>query len=192
MISMLFGLFPACPRPRVPASSTGLRHRGFTLIEILTVVVVIGIASAIILPQISSRDDQRVASASRELMADLLYAQNRAIAYQSRQYVQFNTQTNSWQVMADASGSPGAVITHPVNGTPYVVKVGTGTMAKVSLNSANFDGNTTISFDAIGVPYSWSASGGNVPLASGAVVFKAGTCQMTVNVAPYSGEITTK
>ncbi|HEY2587185.1 MAG TPA: GspH/FimT family pseudopilin [Tepidisphaeraceae bacterium] len=195
-MNSIFRLFPASPRPRVPACSSRVspsssRRGGFTLIEILTVVVVIGIASAVILPQMSSRDDQRVASASRELMADLLYAQNRAIAYQTRHYVQFNTQTNSWQVMTDASSAPGAIITHPVNGTPYVIKVGTGTMAKVTLNSVSFDGNTTISFDPLGMPFSWSASGGNVPLASGAVVFKAGTYQMTVNVAPYSGEITT-
>jgi prepilin-type N-terminal cleavage/methylation domain-containing protein len=187
-MNTIFRLFPASPRPRVSASSS--RH-GFTLIEILAVVVVIGIASAIILPQMNSRDDQRAASAARELMADLLYAQNRSIAYQTRHYVQFNTATNSWQVMVDSSGSPGPVITHPVNGTPYVVNVGTGTMAKVSLNSVNFDGNTTISFDAIGVPYSWSSTGGNVPLNSGAVVFKAGNYQMTVAVSPYSGEITT-
>ena len=190
MSSTSFRLFLASRRPRVPASSSV--RRGFTLIEILTVIVVIGIASAIILPQMTSRDDQRVASASRELMADLLYAQNRAIAYQTRHYVQFNTATNSWQVMVDAGGSPGAIITHPVNGTPYVVSVGTGAMSKVSLNSVSFDGNTTISFDPIGVPYSYSSSTNtNAPLASGAVVFKAGTFQMTVNVAPYSGEITT-
>lgn len=190
-MSGIFRLFPAFPRLRVPASNSPRSRRGFTLIEILAVVVVIGIASAVILPQINSRDDQRVASAARELMADLLYAQNRSIAYQTRHYVQFNTATNSWQVMVDSGGSPGPVITHPVNGTPYVASVGTGALSKVTLNSANFDGNTTISFDAIGVPYSWSSGGGNVPLNSGAVVFKAGTYQMTVAVAPYSGEITT-
>ena len=184
----IFRLFPAPPRPRASASSS---RRGFTLIEILTVVVVIGIASAVILPQMNSRDDQRAASAARELMADLLYAQNRSIAYQTRHYVQFNTATNSWQVMIDSGGSPGAIITHPVNGTPYVVNVGAGAMTKVSLDSVNFDGNTTISFDPVGVPYSWSASGGNAVLASGSVVFKAGTYTMTVAVAPYSGEITT-
>jgi MSHA pilin protein MshC len=195
MIS-IFRLFPASPRPRVPASPrlrvpASLPRRGFTLIEILTVVVVIGIASAVILPQINSRDDQRAASAARELMADLLYAQNRSIAYQTRHYVQFNTATNSWQVMIDSGGAPGAIITHPVNGTPYVISVGTGVMTKVSLNSVNFDGNTTISFDPVGVPYSWSSSGGNAVLASGSVVFKAGNYTMTVAIAPYSGEITT-
>jgi type II secretory pathway pseudopilin PulG len=155
------------------------------------VVVILGIASAVILPQMSSRDDQRVASAARTLMADLLYAQNRSIAYQTRNYVQFNTATNTWQVMVDSGGSPGSVITHPITGLPYTNTVGTGALAKVAINSASFDGNTTISFDAMGVPSSWSVAGGNVAMVSGSVVFQAGTNKMTVSISPYSGEITT-
>ena len=184
-------LFPASPRPRVPATLLHPRRSGFTLIEILMVVVILGIASAVILPEMSSRDDQRCASAARTLMADLLYAQNRSIAYQTRHYVQFNIATNTWQVMVDSGGSPGSVITNPISGMPYANTVGTGALSKVSLNSVNFDGNTTISFDQMGVPYSWSAAGGNVAMISGSIVFKAGTNQMTVQVSPYSGEITT-
>ena len=168
------------------------RHgaRAFTLIEILSVVIIIGVISAIIIPQIGSRDDQRVASAARELTADLLYAQNRSIAMQVRHYVQFNTATNNYQVMADSgSGTPGAVITHPVNGTPYSVSVNTGSLTGVKFTSVNFDGNTTVVFDAMGVPYSYNASTGTAALVSGAVVIGAGQNKMTVSVAPYSGEI---
>lgn len=183
------GFFSLSPRP---ALSPSARNSGFTLIEILAVVVIIGIASAVILPEMSSRNDQRVASAARTLMADLLYAQSRSIAYQTRHYVQFNTATNSWQVMVDSgTGSPGSVITHPVNGVAYVETVGTGSLTNVAISSASFDGNTTISFDQMGVPYSWNAAGGNVAMISGSVVFTAGTDQMTVKISPYSGEITT-
>ena len=178
------------PRPRVSASHKRSAS-GFTLIEILAVVVILGIASAIILPQMTSRDDQRVASSARTLMADLLYAQNRSIAYQTRHYVQFNAATNTWQVMVDSGGSPGSIITNPISGMPYTNTVGTGALSNVNIKSVSFDGNTTISFDQMGVPYSWSAAGGNVAMVSGSIVFKAGTNQMTVQVAPYSGEITT-
>lgn len=182
-------IFPASPRLRVSASSS--TPRAFTLIEILCVVVIIGLTSAIIVPQIGSRDDQRVASASRALMADLLYAQSRSIAYQTRHYVQFNTSTNTYQVMVDSgSGAPGSVITHPVNNTNYTVTVGTGSLARVALQSASFDGNATIAFDQMGVPWSWNSTTGLAPMSAGSVVFKAGVNQLTVSVAPYSGEIT--
>src|SRR5438874_2544168 len=84
--------------PRAPRGLAGLRRRstpargfrGFTLIEILCMVVVLGIASLVILPQITTRDDLKVAAAARALMADLLYAQNRSIALQKMHYVRFN------------------------------------------------------------------------------------------------------
>lgn len=163
-------------------------RRGFTLIEILCVVVIVGIASAIILPQISSRDDLRAASAARALMADLLYAQNRSIALQKMHYVQFNTATNTYQVLDNPS--PANVITHPVNQTPYTVTVGTGSLANVQIQSASFDGKNTVAFDSMGTPYSWSLVGGTTAMNSGSVVFQCGTNKLTVSVGAYSGEIT--
>jgi type II secretory pathway pseudopilin PulG len=151
------------------------------------VVIILGIASAIILPQLASRDDLRCAAAARALMGDLLYAQSRSIARGKMHYVQFSS--GSYQVMVDNAGSPGAVITNPVTQVPYVVTVGTGNLTNVSVKTANFDGNATVAFDAMGVPYSWSASTGLAVLNAGTVVFKAGTNTKTITVSAYSGQI---
>ena len=59
-----------------------IARRAFTLIEILTVVIILGISAAIIIPNVSNRDDMRAAGAARMVMADLIFAQNRAIATQ--------------------------------------------------------------------------------------------------------------
>jgi prepilin-type N-terminal cleavage/methylation domain-containing protein len=178
------GVFPASARPRVWASPG---KRGFTLIEILMVVIILGIASAIILPQLASRDDLRCASAARQLMGDLLYTQSRSIALGKMHYVQFSS--GSYSVMVDNSGAPGAVITNPVSQVPYTQTIGTGNLTNVSIKTANFDGNFTLAFDSMGVPYSWSGTTGLAALNSGTVVFKAGTNSKTITVSPYSGEI---
>jgi prepilin-type N-terminal cleavage/methylation domain-containing protein len=177
----------ALPRQGVRAANRNASRRGFTLIEILCVVVIIGIGSAIIVPQIGSRDDLRCVAAARQLMGDLLYAQSRSIALGKMQYVQFDTAGGTYKVL-DAV-SPNNVITNPVSQQAYTVTVGTGALAKVSITTASFDGNPTIGFDTMGVPYSWTSAAGPVAMSAGSVVFTSGTNKKTVSISPYSGQI---
>src|SRR5438067_9722696 len=95
------------------------KHRAFTLIEMLAVIVIMGIAAGIVIPQIGSRDDLRTASAAREVMADLIYAQNRAISTQLKHYVHFDGNTYTLYTRTDDSLELSA-ITHPLTKAPYV------------------------------------------------------------------------
>src|SRR5437879_4700725 len=97
-------------------------HRAFTLIEILTVVIILGICGAVLVPQLGSRDDLRVASASRQVMADLMYAQNRAISTQLKHYVEFNGNTYTLYSRPDDL-SPMTAIQHPVTRDSYIQKL---------------------------------------------------------------------
>src|SRR5437868_2198668 len=67
--------------------------RAFTLVEILMVVLILAIASAVIVPQIGSRSDLKVAAGARLVMSDLIWAQNRAITTQQQQFVVFGAQS---------------------------------------------------------------------------------------------------
>ncbi|MDB5174941.1 MAG: putative fimbrial protein [Phycisphaerales bacterium] len=164
------------------------KRPGFTLIEILVVVVIMGLTSAIILPQLGSRDDIKTVSAARGLASDLLYAQSRSIATGTMQYVVFNVSSGKYDVM-DSLG-PANIISHPVLHTPYEIVFGTAPLQSVSLNSVSFDGTTTIAFDTLGVPYSYaSATQTLAPLTAGTIVLKSGSATTTVTVQPYSGEI---
>src|SRR5688500_3499715 len=102
-------------RQRVAAAAaSAARHRmargskrrgGFTLAEILAVVVILGIASAIIIPQIGTRDDMRVKAAARTLVADLIYAQNLAISTGQVVYIRFDVAGNSYSLLTNPSSS---------------------------------------------------------------------------------------
>jgi prepilin-type N-terminal cleavage/methylation domain-containing protein len=167
-------------------------RRGFTLVEILVVVVILGIASAIIIPQIGSRDDLTAAAAARVMMADLIYAQNRAIATQQRQFVWFNGQ--QYTLMALDSSSTLQTIEHPVNLTAYTQVFGQSRTAfeKVSLNSWDFGGPSIIGFDELGSPFSYDSSTGTqtARASAGTIVIKCGASTLTVAVEPFTGETT--
>jgi prepilin-type N-terminal cleavage/methylation domain-containing protein len=166
------------------------QFRGFTLTEILCVVVILGIASAIILPQLGTRADLKAGSAARVVMADLMFAQNRAISRQTPQYVVFDVAAKKYCLQ---DGSPLATLTHPVNQKPYEITFGTGGdngLQDTTLASAEFDGGMTLAFDELGAPYSYDAVLGLTPLSSGAIKVSCEGYEITITIEPSTGELT--
>jgi prepilin-type N-terminal cleavage/methylation domain-containing protein len=169
--------------------------RAFTLVEILVVVVILGIAAAVVVPQIGTQSDLRAAAGARLVMADLIYAQNRAIATQTKHYVVFNTTAGS-QNYRIRMGSSLVDIPQPITKeTFYEVDFGQkGTaLSDISLGTVDIEGCAVIAFDELGVPYSYNAgtsattalstSGGST------IQIKCGTFTLTISVEPYTGEI---
>ena len=60
----------SAPTGRVAPSTTRQGSRGFTLIEIMVVVIIIGLLAAVIVPQIFGRvDDARIAKSKQDIQA---------------------------------------------------------------------------------------------------------------------------
>jgi len=174
---------------------------GFTLIEILVVVVILGIASAIVIPQIGSRDDLNAATAARALMADLIYAQNLAIAKQKSYYVRFYGESYS---VCDSNAL--VPIDHPLkpalNGGKYIVTFGdqavptpsgvTPGLERVSLKTPDFLGQTVLGFDEMGQPFSFdtSTTTATTMTSAGTIQLQSGSTTLTISVQPFTGEAT--
>jgi hypothetical protein len=165
------------------------------------VVLILGIASAIIAPQLGSRDDLKVRAAARVLVADLIYAQNLAISQQKWMYVKFDAANENYRVL-DAAGPSGVdhTITHPVTRDPFVMKLGPAggkQLADVKIKSAVFNGvdttyrpEFTVCFDELGTPYVYCYDENNTnELLDGTVVFECGKHELRVTVERYTGEI---
>jgi len=175
------------------SSSGSGGRRAFTLVEILVVVVILGIAAAVVVPQVGTQSDLRAAAAARLIMADLIYAQNRAIATQTKHYVFFDTTNQKYRIRM---GSTFVDIPQPITKESYYeVALGQkGTaLSDISLGTVNIEGCTTIAFDELGVPYSYNAGTGlTTPLSTSGgstIPVKCGTFTLTISVEPYTGEI---
>jgi prepilin-type N-terminal cleavage/methylation domain-containing protein len=167
------------------------RCGGFTLVETLCVVVILGIAATMIVPSIGTRDDLNASAGARAVMADVTYAQNRAIAMQAMQYVSFNVAGQSYSIYS--SMSPLTYVAHPVNLGNYITTFGTGELGNCSLVSVNFNGGTTVlAFDELGAPYSYNATTSvATPISgTGAIVVQSGPVQLTVSIQQNTGQLT--
>lgn len=158
---------------------------GFTFIEILIVIVIIGIAAMIAVPMISSSASMQIRSAANMIAADLEYAKSMAISRGQNYSVVFNPGGNSYQIQ-DQSG----VIGHPVKkGSPYTVNFSTDSrLSQVGIVDAIFNPNSspTIMFDYIGSPKNGE---GLYLIGEGVITLQAGGITKKVHVEPVTGYV---
>ena len=156
----------------------------FTLVELIVVMVILAIAAMLAVPMISSAADVQVRSAANMIAADLDYAKSMAISRQQNHSVVFDPANESYEVR-DAGGN---VIDHPIRaGSDFVVDLQADSrLSRVDIVSADFDSQTTVTFDYLGSPYNSTAN----PLNSGVIILSAGSFSMTVKVLPMTGYVT--
>jgi prepilin-type N-terminal cleavage/methylation domain-containing protein len=65
------------------------RRRAYTLIELLIVVALLGLAGSLLVPYLVGRDSLRVQAAVRQIIGDLSFAQSDALAHQEFRRVHF-------------------------------------------------------------------------------------------------------
>ncbi len=166
------------------AVRTRISDGGFTVIEIIVVMVIIAIAAVLVVPMMSSAGDMQIQCAANMIAGDLEYAKSMAISRQQRYSVIFNTAGDYYEV-CDASG---AVIKHPVKkGFDYVVRFHDDSrLDRVDIASVNFNGTGEVEFDYLGCPYDGNGSSLNI----GSVTMQAGEAKVIVSVEPITGFIT--
>ena len=167
-------------------STTTRNAKGYTLIEVLIVVTIMGLAAAIIVPNMMQGGTLGVQAGARMIIADMLFAQNEAMAQQSSRRIVFDTDNNSYRVEKYDSGASAWVLEfNPSKGVGnnqqnYEVDFEEdGRFKGIEIVSAEFNSTSTIEFDDTGNP----SSGGTVTLRFEDHVFE-------IKVAPFTGRVT--
>ncbi len=161
--------------------NTTRRLAGYTLVEVLIIVAIIGIAAAIVVPNMLAAGTLGVQAAARIIIADILFAQNDAIAQQQNRRVVFDPANESYSLIDEV----GTVLTARWKGgsdNNYTVDFTTDTRFQgVVIVSANFGGATpqTLEFDALGGP-----------LSGGTVEIEFQGTRYRVTVAAFTGRVT--
>lgn len=156
--------------------------KGFTTIELIIVILIIGIMAAVTIINSNPLTDIRIGSAANKLKADIQYAQSLAMKTRVRCGVIFSG--NSYTVFENNdTANPAA---DPLTGENYSVNFNSGDFSGVTITSANFGGTQVVKFDREGTPY----DGNNNPLpnslANRRVVLNS---NIYIEVAANTGEI---
>ena len=154
---------------------------GFTMTEMLLVVALLGVASAVAIPQFSSNTTQYAQIAARSISQDIQYAQDLAVTTQSP--ITLSIPSGYEYSLKDIWGT---ILTHPVNRKPYSVNFQDDPDISQLNITVDFGGATKVVFDAFGTP----STGGTITLSHSSMTsdvvltLHAATGSVTVSQTP--------
>jgi len=170
-----------------------IRRGGFTLIELVVVMAVLGLAAALVIPQMGSVQVLRVQAALQTIVSDLTFAQADAIAFQQRRAVVFDVENNRYRLVA----IPGSTIEESNTlylpdgpGGRYVVSLNEPRYAGARISGSVFTAERPLVFDDLGTPM--DSAGGDAPGSGGSITVSGSGQTWTVVVEPFTGRISVR
>jgi len=135
-----------------------LNHKGFTLTELVMVIILVSIIAVFAAPRLSNVSITESGVFKDKLRADIRYAQNLAMTQNQRYRVYINTAPgptpNGYAVMNDANGNgiwgeANEIAQDPAGGGNLVVVLNSGTYAGITVSTP---AGGYIEFDSLGQP----------------------------------------
>jgi len=174
-------------------------RRAYTLVELLIVIAVLGIASAIVVPSLENEDDTDVQAAVRKLIGDLSFAQSDALARQQYRRVHFFDDGRGYCIVRETSASYASAfdaatadyVNDPL-GSPgsmgrYIVDFSLDNrFQNVRIESISIDGGgRDIVYDTIG----GTIQAGDTPGTGGTIVLAANGNRYQITVSAFTGKL---
>ncbi|MEM6334187.1 MAG: prepilin-type N-terminal cleavage/methylation domain-containing protein [Planctomycetota bacterium] len=167
----------------MPAPSKRRPTRGYTLVEVLTVVLLISVIGAIVVPMLGNTTDSALRGAAAILAADLDAARVDSIAKaDDPRVLVFDTAAGSYHVAA--SSDTATPLTSDADGQAWQITFGQGIardLAGVGFGAMSIGGDGELGFTAFG---SLDQN------ADAEVVLQAGTQSIAIALDAATGEVT--
>lgn len=170
-----------------------MHRRAYTLLELMIVIVLLGIAAAVVAPSLRGSEPIRVQTAVRAVASDIMFAQSDALAYQQRRAVVFDPAANSYWI-AEVTGNAvdfDADAMFKIDGPDqrFLVSFDELSGGAAQLISADFDGLEMVVFDELGGPVADLTS--DTPASGGSLVIGGDDgARFRLRVEPYTGRVT--
>lgn len=158
-------------------------RRAYTLIEVLVVVTVLGLAAALVVPSMGSTGVLRVQAAVRTVVSDITFAQADAMAFQTGRAILFDADANLY-TLCEVRGT----VIDPVADRIYDQTFADKRFGDATITSANFGGQSRLIFDEMGAPV--TTPGGSIPAPNGWIDVRGSNETFRITVEGYTGRVT--
>jgi MSHA pilin protein MshC len=160
-------------------------NRGFTLVELIVLMLVLGIISVIALPRLS-QNTVELSGQAEQVASDIRRAQSMsmtraaALGAQGRYCIFFTTTGYQYRSNGNSYAAPCTVaVAHPATGSAAAVVLGGST----AVSTANLTGGY-VEFDSKGQPTSFAA-----PASNATITLTATGGPRTVVISPVTGKV---
>jgi len=163
----------------IHACNINCRSRGYSLLELVITIVVIGTLTAFMMPNMNAMAQHRVTTQADELRRNLSHIQLLAISQSQRLRLSVNAAGNNYTVTAcnNAACAAPVAATDPATGQNFSVDL----TDNVTFAAANR--NTNLDFDSLGRPQAGAA----LIAAARSYTLSGGGRSVAVSVLPITG-----
>ena len=171
-----------------------IRQNGFTYLEIVIVVIILGIVAAAAMPNFSSSDPTKLDIATAEISEAIDFARTEAIRTKVTRGISIDTALDEIKVYSKPATTPVYDVYHPIDKKLYDILLKSMNQTKgVDVASATFTysngvSNSLLDFNSNGIPKYTSTT--DYMLTSGAITLSFKGQLRKIIIAPMTGRVT--
>lgn len=165
--------------------SIDMRSKGFVLIELVIIMIIIGILAVFVFVALSPYREVKLDAAAQKVAADLLYVRNLALSTAGWYGVSFEVDPVNTYTIYQTDGTTDTIVENPAQlGKDFIVEL-YDYYSGVKIDSVNIGGGSKVEFHPLGTPY--NDKNGSAETVTGLVTIEYSGLTRTIQITPNTG-----